>query len=184
MMLPNKDAFVIRDLDAGREADLEWVARAMHATLVEVEGEKGRQNYPVHWTRARLRELLDPRRRYPARVLLAVAPFDAAHILGHTILRVNEMPDGRLYGLISTTYVDPAHRRVGIAKALLDRAETWVRAHGMDEAATWTSAANLSLIRLYERHGYVVTEEALNEGTMMLRLAKAVLPDWPVVIKT
>ena len=148
----------------------------MHATLVEVEGEKGGQAYSVQWTHARLRELLDPRRRYAARVFLAVTPFDAAHILGHTILRINEMPDGHLYGLISTTYVDPAHRRVGIAKALLDRGETWVRAYGMDEAATWTSAANLSLIRLYERQGYSVTEESMNEGTKMVRLTKAVVP--------
>ena len=167
------DSFVLRDLDAACEADLEWVASGMHLTLVEVEGEKGRQDYPLTWARTRLRELLDPARRHTAHVYLAVAQDDPGRIAGHTILRISEMPDGRTYGLVSTTYVDPAHRRAGIADRLLDRGEVWIRAQGMVEAATWTSATNMRLIRLYEKHGYAVTEQAPNDGTMMVRLTKA-----------
>ncbi len=167
------DSFVLRDLDAACEADLEWVANGMHLTLVEVEGEKGRQDYPLTWARTRLRELLDPARRHAAHVYLAVTRDDPGRIAGHTILRINEMPDGRSYGLISTTYVDPAHRRAGIADRLLDRGEAWIRAQGMVEAATWTSATNTRLIRLYVKHGYAVTEQAPNDGTMMVRLTKA-----------
>jgi len=170
---PAADAFVLRDLDPTRAADLDWVATGMHLTLVEVEGEKGRQAYPLAWARKRLRELLAPARRHPAQVVLAVARDDAWRIVGHTILRINEMPDGRPYGLVSTTYVDPAHRRAGIADRLLDRGEAWIRAHDMAEAATWTSATNTRLIRLYEKHGYAVTEQAPLDGTMMVRLAKA-----------
>ncbi len=167
------DCFVLRDMDAASETDFEWVANGMHLTLVEVEGEKGRLAYPLAWTRTRLRELLDPARRHAAQVYLAVAHDDPRRIAGHAILRINEMPDGRLYGLVSTTYVDPAHRRAGIADRLLDRGEDWIRAQGMVEAATWTSAANLRLIRLYEKHGYAVTEQAPNDGTTMVRLTKA-----------
>ncbi len=145
----------------------------MHLTLLEVEGEKGRQEYPIAWTRTRLRELLDTTRAHPAQVYLAVARDDPMRIVGHTILRINAMPDGHLYGLISTTYVDPAHRRFGIADRLLDRGEAWIRAQGMLEAATWTSAANMRLVRLYEKHHYAVTERALHDsGTMMVRLTK------------
>jgi hypothetical protein len=44
----------------------------------------------------------------------------------------------------------------------------------MLEAATWTSTTNLRLVRLYEKHGYVVTEQAPHDsGTMMVRLTKA-----------
>jgi GNAT superfamily N-acetyltransferase len=168
------DSFVLRDLDAGCESDLDWVANGMHLTLVEVEGEKGRQGYPLAWARTRLRELLDPARRHAAHVYLAVAQADPGRIAGHTILRINEMPDGRPYGLVSTTYVDPVHRRTGIADRLLARGEAWIRAQGMAEAATWTSATNLRLIRLYSKRGYAVTERAPHdEGTMMVRLAKA-----------
>ena len=166
------DSFVLRDLDAACEADIEWVAEGMHLTLVEIEGEKGRQTYPLTWTRTRLRELLDPT-RHTAHVYLAVAQDDSARIAGHTILRISEMADGRRYGLVSTTYVDPGHRRAGIADRLLDRGEVWIRAQGLVEAATWTSATNMRLIRLYEKHGYAVTEQAPNDGTMMVRLTKA-----------
>jgi GNAT superfamily N-acetyltransferase len=89
-------------------------------------------------------------------------------------VRINEMPDGRPYGLVSTTYVDPVHRQAGIADRLLDRGEIWIRAQGMVESATWTSATNMRLIRLYEKHGYAVTEQAPHgDGTMMVRLTKA-----------
>jgi GNAT superfamily N-acetyltransferase len=163
--------FVLRDLDPASGADIEWVALGMHRTLVEVEGEKGRQAYPVDWTRARLREFLDPA-RHVARVFLAVSRDDATAIAGHTIVRINAMPDGRRYGLVSTTYVDPQHRRAGIADQLLARGEAWIRAQGMDEAATWTSATNVRLIRLYEKHRFAITETGEKDGTRMVRLAK------------
>jgi GNAT superfamily N-acetyltransferase len=166
--------FVLRDLDAASKSDLEWVANGMHLTLGEVAGETGRHAYPLAWARTRLRELLDPARRHAAHVYLAVAQDDPGRIAGHTILRINEIPDGRLYGLVSTTYVGPVHRRAGIADRLLDEGEVWIRAQGMAEAATWTSATNMPLIRLYEKHGYAVTEQAAHDdGTMMVRLTKA-----------
>lgn len=167
--------FVLRMLDPHGDADREWVARGMHLTLVEVDGEQGRATYPLEWTRARLRELLDPA-RHVAQVFLAVAPDHPADIAGHTIVRVNQMPDGRRYGLVSTTWVDPARRREGIADALLERGEAWIRAQGLDEAATWTSAANVRLIRLYEKHGFAVTESGERDGTPMVRLSKPLRP--------
>jgi GNAT superfamily N-acetyltransferase len=174
MTSTSTDSFVLRDLDPASDADLEWVANGMHLTLVEVEGERGRQAYPLTWARKRLRELIDPARHHTAHVFLAVSPNDPRRIAGHTILRINEMPDGRPYGLVSTTYVDPAHRRTGVADRLLDRGEVWIRAQGMVEAATWTSATNMHLIHLYEKHGYAATERAAhNDGTMMVRLTKA-----------
>jgi GNAT superfamily N-acetyltransferase len=105
-----------------------------------------------------------------------VADDDPADIAGHTILRLNEMPDGRRYGLVSTTYVDPSRRRSGVADALLARGEEWMRAQAMAEAATWTSAANVRLIRLYEKHGFAVTEQGARDGTPMVRLSKALAP--------
>ncbi len=169
--LPSADSFVLRELDPACEADVEWVAQGMHLTLIEVEGEKGRATYPVAWTRARLREFLDPA-KHVAQVFLGVCADDAAAIAGHSILRINTMPDGRRYGLVSTTYVAPANGRAGIADALLGRGEAWIRAQGLDEAATWTSAANVRLIRLYEKHGFAVTETGENDGSRMVRLSK------------
>ena len=39
--------------------------------------------------------------------------------------------------------------------------------------ATWTSATNERLIRLYGKHGYAVTESGSNDGSTMVRLTKA-----------
>ena len=173
MTRPSATSLSLRDLDPAREADFEWVASGMHLTLVEVEGEKGRETYSLAWTRARLREMLDRPRPFHAKVFLAVAADDPGAIVGHTILRLDTMPDGRVYGLVSTTYVDPSHRRAGIADRLLDRGEAWLLAQGMTELATWTSSTNLRLIRLYEKHGYAITESGPNDGTTMVRLTKA-----------
>jgi len=164
--------FVLREFDPSRPADFDWVAQGMHLTLVEVEGEKGRQTYSLPWARERLREMLDRPAPFGAKVFLAVGADDPAAIAGHTILRLNTMPDGRVYGLVSTTYVDPAHRRAGIADELLARGQAWLADQGMTELATWTSATNGKLIRLYEKHGFAITESAPNDGTIMVRLTR------------
>jgi GNAT superfamily N-acetyltransferase len=169
---PSLFSFVLRDLDPASEADVEWVAQGMHRTMIEVEGAKGAQTWPLTWTRRRLGELLDPA-RHVSHVFLAVSKGDPGAIAGHTILRLNAMPDGRRYGLVSTTFVHPDRRRSSIADALLERGEAWIRAQGMSEAATWTSATNVRLIRLYEKHGFAVTETGASDGTPMVRLGKA-----------
>jgi GNAT superfamily N-acetyltransferase len=170
-------AFELRELDPARAAELEWVARGMHLTLVEVEGERGGEIWNLAVTRARLDELLDPA-RHVAQVFLAVAADDSApggeRIGGHTILRLDREAGGPRYGLFSTTYVDPPLRRLGLADRLLARGEAWLRAQGMSEAATWTSSTNAKLIALYGKHGYAVDRSGPNDqtGTMMVRLAK------------
>jgi GNAT superfamily N-acetyltransferase len=98
----------------------------------------------VHWH-------LDPSPGRRARVLLSEDGRGA--ISGHTIVRV-EAVDGREIGLFGTTYVDPGHRRAGVASALLRAGEDWLRDQGMTEAVTYTDAANAPLQRLFERHGY------------------------------
>ena len=170
-----ESSFVLRDIDPASAADIAWVALGMHLTLAEVAGDKGAATYPIEWTRTRLGEFLDPS-KHVAHVFLAVASDDPTAIAGHTILRLNEMPDGCRYGLVSTTYVDPAHRRSGIADALLERGVAWIREQGMGEAATWTSAANVKLIRLYEKHGFGISETGENDGDAMVRLSKPLAP--------
>jgi GNAT superfamily N-acetyltransferase len=86
---------------------------------------------------------------------------------------VDTLADGRAYGLFSTTWIAPPQRRQGLADRLLARGEAWIRAQGLSDAATWTSAANQRLIRLYEKHGYAVTDTAVNDGSPMVRLSKA-----------
>ena len=162
----------IRDLDPGSDAEIDLVARRMRQTLVEVEGpERGSSMYTMEWLVARVRWHLDGA-SCRARVLLA--ELADKQIAGHSIIRI-EAADGVPFGLVSTTYIDPAHRRAGLAAAFLEHSERWFRDEGMPTCCTWTSSTNAPLIALYERHGYSIVESGANDltGTVMVRLSKA-----------
>jgi GNAT superfamily N-acetyltransferase len=165
----------LRPLDRAASAEIDWVTLGMHLTLVEVEGEYGRTEYPLTYMQARLASFLDPA-QHTAQVFLALeddAQATPSVIAGHTILRIDAHASGRRFGLFSTTYVHPDARRHGLADRLLARGEDWIREHGLDEAATWTSSTNTKLIRLYEKHGYAITDGGQNGPSWMVRLTKS-----------
>ncbi|MCP4809161.1 MAG: GNAT family N-acetyltransferase [Proteobacteria bacterium] len=140
------------------EAELDLVARRMRATLAEVIGPDGESMYTLEWLRDRVRQHLDGRHVGAA----FVAELDGA-VAGHTIVRREEG-----CGLFSTTYVDPAARRAGIAEALLERGEEWIRAQGLERAATHTAGGNTPLLKLYERRGYAVVFTDPDSGMVRL----------------
>lgn len=125
--------------------------------------------YSMDWLRDRVRWHLDGR---AAEVVVAEDP--AGAIVGHTIYRIEADADDAPFGLVSTTYVVPQARRLGVAQQLLARAESWFRGHGLPQCCTWTSSTNAPLIALYARNGFMQVERALNEltHTPMVRLAK------------
>ena len=55
---------------------------------------------------------------------------------------------------ISGMWVDPAERRSGIGRALLEAAADWALAAGMAELALWVFAPNVGAIGLYEKAGF------------------------------
>lgn len=168
--------YAIRSLDPASKEELEWVARGMRQTLIEVEGESaGSALYTMEWLRDRVRWHLDPAQS-TAGVFLAVD--GDARILGHCIVRVESEPGGNRFGLFSTTYVAPESRRRSVAGGLLLHGESWMRERQMPEAATWTSETNIGLIGLYRKHGYAVTAHHAHgvTKTTMVRLAKALTP--------
>ena len=160
----------LRTITLDDTAAIDLIAQRMRATLVEVEGEEaGGGMYPMDWLRDRVRWHLDGR---AAEVVVAEDP--AGAIVGHTIYRIEAGPDDTPFGLVSTTYVVPQARRLGVAQQLLARAESWFRGHGLPQCCTWTSSTNAPLIALYARNGFTQVERALNElsRTPMVRLAK------------
>ena len=162
----------IRPIDPDADAELAFVADRMRQTLVEVEGEAGRTLYALDWLRDRVAFHLDPARSAGA-VFVAVGA--GSELLGHTIVRIEHEEPAHRFGLFSTTWVEPSARRAGVADRLLARGEAWMRAHGVAEAATWTSATNSGLIALYARRGYSPTDSGPNDltGTVMVRLARS-----------
>lgn len=168
---PAGDALHIAPLDPTRGDLIDRVALRMRLTLQEVLGEEaGRTLYTLEWLVDRVWFHLDPGRSRAA-VLLAWAGED--RMVGHTIVRVETGEDGLPLGLFSTTYVDPAHRRQGVADRLLTSGEAWMRGQNLDRAATDTSATNGKLIALYRKHGY----EIILARDGMVRLGRTFDPE-------
>ena len=166
------DDFHIRAINPLSAAEIDLVAQWMRATLIEVEGEDtGTALYSMDWLRERVRWHLDAD-QVAACVLLVEGKMGL--ILGHTIVRREFEQDGREYGLVSTTYVLPESRRLGVAEALLRAGEEWMRSLGLGSSATWTSSTNLKLIRIYEKHGYRQTATYVHDttGTLMVKLER------------
>lgn len=142
----------IRALNPEAAEEVELVARRMRETLMEVLGEdRGRELYALSWLEKRVRQHLDPE-ELTGEVFLAEA--NDSVVTGHTIVRLDDDGFGNPIGLFSTVFVAREHRRAGIARALLDRGERWMLAHGRNRAVTYTDEANKPLQRLFIGHGY------------------------------
>ena len=160
-------ALVADDADA-----IALVALRMRRTLMEVVGEEeGAAMYSMEWLVDRVHFHLDPQRSTAVVYVME----DPSGILGHTIVRVDATEEGEPVGLISTTYVDPPSRRLGIADALLEAGEQWIQAQGLGAAMTHTSAKNEKLIRLYQKHGYAIVKES----PPFVRLYRRLTPTTP-----
>ena len=155
---------LIRPLDQQSVSEIDLVATRMRDTLKEVLGQaEGEAMYSMDWLRERVRFHFDKDRSL---VLLAE---DMGAIMGHTILRIEEKSDSR-YGLFSTIYIVPEHRRKGIAKRFIKEGESWIRAHGLSEAVTFTAEGNTKLIALFSLEGYAVVEKFPDEK--MIKISK------------
>ncbi|MGD1906194.1 MAG: GNAT family N-acetyltransferase [Leptolyngbyaceae cyanobacterium] len=64
---------------------------------------------------------------------------------------------GDRYGCILLLYVAPAHRRRGIATALLRHAQDWAIARGDQQLGLQVFADNAAAQALYQKLGYVTT---------------------------
>ncbi len=149
------ETYKIRRLNPNSFDEIELVARRMQQTLVEVLGEKeGGSMYTMEWLKQRVIFHVDSSQS-TAQVFLAEN--DEGQIAGHTIVRLDSDDNGHEIGLFSTTYVAPEFRNQAVATKLLHRGEVWMSEHGMSEAATYTSASNTKLIKLYVGCGYQIT---------------------------
>ena len=76
---------------------------------------------------------------------------------------------------IVAMWVDPAHRGRGVATALIDELVRWARVEGSPEIALWVAEDNDPARRLYERCGFLETEEreAMRPGVDQVRMRRA-----------
>jgi ribosomal protein S18 acetylase RimI-like enzyme len=80
---------------------------------------------------------------------------------------------------VISTWVDPAYRRIGVGKALVDAVIAWNRPRGVREILLMVTSVNTGAISFYERLGFRKTgvtaeypnDPAITEYEMMLKLA-------------
>ncbi len=146
---------VIRELNPQSPAEIELVATRMRQTLIEVVGEeKGGGMYTMEWLRDRVLWHLDSTKT-TSKVLLAEDPH--GHIAGHALARIEVADDKTDYGYFATVFVEPTYRRKGIATDFMAQIEKWFVSKNMPKIIYNTAETNGRLIRLFKRHGFVIT---------------------------
>ena len=77
-------------------------------------------------------------------------------------------------------WVDPLHRRSGIARALLDAVTVWARERGATRLRLWVTTTNAPARALYERTGFLETGEATtlpsNSELREVRMSRELAP--------
>jgi ribosomal protein S18 acetylase RimI-like enzyme len=75
------------------------------------------------------------------------------------LVRVSAEPDipGRMH--LVSMWVDPGHRRQGVARALVAQGVRWAAERGGRELSLWVADHNTAARRLYERLGFRPTAE-------------------------
>jgi ribosomal protein S18 acetylase RimI-like enzyme len=80
-----------------------------------------------------------------------VAALDSGKLVGYLVCRV---VDDVVWA--ESLYVDPAHRRQGIASALYARAEALAEARGTETVYNWVHPNNHAIIAFLRKRGYTV----------------------------
>ena len=159
----------IRQIDADSAAEIGLVAARMRQTLVEVLGEEeGTALYSMEWLLQRVRWHLDPTQTTAKIHVIEEMP---GQIIGHAISRIEYDDDGHPYGYFSTIFVDRGSRKKGVASLLIRHVESWLKSMRMPKIVYNTAASHWTVIRLFERHGYRIT----NRDGEMVQLTKTPL---------
>ncbi len=123
-----------------RPEDLEEVERINRVFLPE--------NYPSYF-------FIENYRRFPSSFL--VAESDRGEIVGYVMCRVESYYTKKmtlLFGHVLSIAVSKRHRRRGIGRALMIRAEEGLRSYGADAIYLEVRVSNDPAILLYEKLGY------------------------------
>lgn len=155
-------AYRIRDLDPGSECEIDTVTRMCMATVLdtipEFEHDEARaRSFLPNFTFARMRDMIRADLPKSTHRFLVAVDGDG-EVVGHSMISRKVTPDGRRYGYFFSRYVEPGHRRRGVAARLMEEALAWFGGYDWDHLLAHTHASNEPLRRLFERHGFRVAE--------------------------
>ena len=61
--------------------------------------------------------------------------------------------------MVFSMWVDPAVRRLGVGRRLIEAVETWAQAWGATQTVLWVFASNEPALRFYRRLGFSVVAD-------------------------
>lgn len=152
----------IRDLDPESDAELDVVTRMCRRTVLEtipeLEGSEDKaQAVSGNFSYAQMNDMIRACSRNPAHRLL-VAVEESGRIVGHSMISQKVDSEGRRYGYFFSRFVEPSHRRRGIATRLLAEALAWFEASDVEYLRAETHATNHALQALMLGAGFRVAE--------------------------
>jgi GNAT superfamily N-acetyltransferase len=135
-------------------ADLPTLATLAAAASEEKRGQKGG---PVWYRRERRQG--DPADALAAALAaddheVAAGTLDGA-VVGYGLVRVEQLADGGLLGVIEDIYVDPSAREVGLGEAVMDHLLAWCRDRGCFGVDSLALPGDRSTKNFFESFGLV-----------------------------
>jgi ribosomal protein S18 acetylase RimI-like enzyme len=155
-------AYRIRDLDPTSESEVDTVTRMCMTTVLDTvpefehDEERARRSLP-NFTFERMRDMIRADLSRPTHRFLVAIDADG-RVVGHSMISRKTTPEGRRFGYFFSRYVEPEHRKKGVAARLLEEALAWFGGYDWDYLLAHTHSSNEPLRRLFERHGFRVAE--------------------------
>jgi GNAT superfamily N-acetyltransferase len=134
--------------------DLAAVVELARAAADEKREQKGgemwsrRERRPEPRAPELLADLDDPTRE------VAVGTFDGT-VVGYGLVRLEQLDDGGLLGVIEDIYVDPEARAVGVGEALMEHLLSWAREAGCFGVDSLALPGDRSTKNFFESFGLV-----------------------------
>lgn len=153
-----KPPYRFREIDYQSSKELDLMTRNCMQTVLETipefEGnmEKVRQHFS-NFSFEQMRAMIKGNFGHPDHRLL-VAIDQKGELVGQAIFSVKQDDEGLQYGFCFSRYVHPDHRRQGIARELLTKAETWWMERAINYAIAQTHVTNIKLQGLFEQFGF------------------------------
>jgi ribosomal protein S18 acetylase RimI-like enzyme len=85
-------------------------------------------------------------------------------------VRPAALPDAEVQ--IGTVHTIERFRRLGVANAVMEATEDWLREQGASEVFLWAAVENSAALQLYERRGYVRVAEVSRIGERCFLMAR------------
>lgn len=160
--VPADAPYRIRDLDTADEGELDTVTRMCITTVLDTipefeHDEERARGFLPNFTFARMRDMIRADLSKPTHRFL-VAIDGGGRIVGHSMISRKVDSRGERYGYFFSRYVEPEHRRRGLAARLMEEALAWFGAQDWDYLLAHTHAKNEPLQRLFLRYGFRIAE--------------------------